>query len=63
MSNSNTSPYIENKIPEESCRETNETDLIVRRSGSLNQATQIKNKLSYKNMDNELKKLHVDAIK
>ena len=63
MSNSNNSPYIENQIPEESCRETNETDLIVRRSCSLNQATQIKNKLSYKNMDNELKKLHVDAIK
>ncbi|MBT5640211.1 MAG: NADH-quinone oxidoreductase subunit NuoG, partial [Rhodobiaceae bacterium] len=50
MSNINTSPYIQNKILKESYRETNQTDLIVRRSESLNQATKIKNKLSYKNM-------------
>jgi len=63
MSNINTSPYIENKTSKESYRETNQTDLIVRRSESLNQATKIKNKLSYKNMRNEFKKSHINITK
>ena len=63
MSNINTSPYIENKILKESYRETNQTDLIVRRSESLNQATKIKNKLNYKNMNNEVKKSYIDITK
>ena len=63
MSSINTSPYIENEILKESYRETNQTDLIVRRSESLNQATKIKNKLSYKNMSNEFKKPHIDITK
>ena len=63
MSSINTSPYIGNEILKESYRETNQTDLIVRRSESLNQATKIKNKLSYKNMSNEFKKSHIDITK
>ncbi|MDB4090200.1 molybdopterin-dependent oxidoreductase, partial [Gammaproteobacteria bacterium] len=63
MSNTNISPYIENKILKESYRETNQTDLIVRRSESLNQATKIKNKLNYKNMNNEVKKSYIDITK
>ena len=63
MSNINISPYIENKILKESYRETNQTDLIVRRSESLNQATKIKNKLNYKNMNNEVKKSYIDITK
>ena len=61
---STSSPKIaRNKISKESYRETNQTDLIVRRSESLNQATKIKNKLSYKNMSNEFKKSHIDITK
>ena len=63
MSNINISPYIENKILKESYRETNQTDLITRRSESLNQATKIKNKLNYKNMNNEVKKSYIDITK
>ena len=63
MGDTSAAPYIESLVSQESYRETNETDLIVRRSKSLNQAKKIKNKLSYKNMGNELKKLHIDIIK
>ena len=63
MSIINTSPYFEIIILKESYRETNRTDLIVRRSASLNQAAKIKSKLSYKNMSNEFKKSHIDITK
>ena len=63
MSNINVSGDMEHATMHESYRETNETDLIVRRSESLRQASLINKKFNNKNMNNQSKKLHVNLTK
>ena len=63
MSNINVSSNVENVTVHESYRETNETDLIVRRSESLRQASLINKKFNNKNMNNQSEKLHVNLTK
>ena len=63
MSNINVSGDVEHATIHESYRETNETDLIVRRSESLRQASLINKKFNNKNMNNQSEKLHVNLTK
>ena len=63
MSNINVSSDVENVTVHESYRETNETDLIVRRSESLRQASLINKKFNNKNMNTQSENLHVNLTK
>ena len=63
MSNINVSGDVEHVTTHESYRETNETDLIVRRSESLRQASLINKKFNNKNMNTQSEKLNVNLTK
>ena len=63
MSNINVSSDVENVTVHESYRKTNETDLIVRRSESLRQASLMNKKFNNKNMNTQSENLHVNLTK
>ena len=54
---------MENVTVHESYRKTNETDLIVRRSESLRQASLMNKKFNNKNMNTQSENLHVNLTK